>query len=116
MSSSRLASLLALVPILLIGGCQGSRRADATGVSSAQYDEWRRDGSIPPAVVLALPGDTIASLEAAPQSPLLHERFEFARSDYSVSPSPSVPILATNQWPEPLPPRERRVQFHRWRQ
>lgn len=45
-----------------------------------------------------------------------HQRFEYARRDYLISRRVPAPILATNEWPTPIPNEERPVWFYYWRQ
>lgn len=44
------------------------------------------------------------------------ERFEFARNDAATNVVHRVPLVATNVWPQPLRPAERRIRFSDWQQ
>lgn len=61
-------------------------------------------------------GSVITESEYGPAHYPYFGRFEFGRRDYLLSPSTPTPLLATREWPEPWPPRERRVRFHIWQQ
>lgn len=66
---------------------------------------------------LGLPGEAIVQYEAAADGSWPHERWEFARNDERISYVPNTPLLSDiTGWPQPLPPRERRVRFFYWKQ
>ena len=53
-------------------------------------------------------------VQADPNRGLDFQRFEFSRSDAEVNMLYPVPQLATNAWPQPLRPLERRIRFSDW--
>lgn len=97
-----------VLPLALLGGCQSGGR---TSTHAAAVDN-RPTGD----VSLALPGEVIAAYEASPEGTIPYERYEYARRDRLLSPTSDAPLLATLQWPARIPPSERRVRFHYWRQ
>ncbi len=64
---------------------------------------------------LVFPTDTVLAFERA-SSTQPYEWFEYSRNNREVSARTFGPLLATNQWPVPPRPAERRVRFWWWDQ
>ena len=85
--------------ICVLGGCSSTRVRPINAGSALVFEhpgivEGTRSGRMTPVV----------------------NRFEFARNDAARHIVEPGPMLATRQWPEPAPPRERRVRFRYWEQ
>lgn len=91
---------LALASVASIG-CQSQTQQR----HSAFHDQPRSNAHIFPT------DSTRAATNTAPP-----ERFEFARLDHSLAPRVAAPLRATQQWPQPPQPLERRIRFRWWEQ
>lgn len=90
----------------------GMAWAAAFGTGCAQSRGWEAGpyaGMARGRSALVLPG-TVAPVEAD------FERFEFGRNDAAVGLVRPRALLATNQWPQPPRPLERRIRFSDWQQ
>lgn len=61
------------------------------------------------------PTEEITAYEASPWGTYPEERPEYVRRDEHLAVRAPGPILATSEWPQPAPPRERRFRFQYWR-
>lgn len=60
--------------------------------------------------------DELDAHQYSPHGTLPFERFEYARRDAQLNATRPGPLLATQQWPEPARPQERRFRFRYWKQ
>lgn len=65
---------------------------------------------------VVLPTAPVLAWQNSPEGIPVYDRFEFSRNDALVNAVTRVPLNATRQWPEPLPPREQHVRFWYWEQ
>lgn len=80
--------------------------------TSGGHASVRAAGAPSPASVYA--SDAMLAWEAA--APPDFTRFEFGRNDTILGSQPAVALRATDQWPQPLAPIERPVQFELFQQ
>lgn len=59
--------------------------------------------------------DDLAAYQASPAAPLPFETFEYSRRNQALSASAPGPLRASEQWPEPARPQQRRFPFRYWK-
>jgi hypothetical protein len=106
-----------LAAACVVTGCSGSssQRAALATDAPPPVDRVAADPASARTSVV-LPSDSILEYERDPYGTFPADRFEFGRRDRLISATERVPLLATQQWPEPARPPERPVQFRRWEQ
>lgn len=103
--SRTIAFLSGLTLSGLLLGCASNGRAEESSSRPIGSPTSR-------ALVFATPDQwAVLALEAT-ETP--SESWAFSRHDRALAVRDQAPLLATNQWPEVLPPLERPVWFHRW--
>lgn len=96
------AGLLGLAALSTLVGCATPPGLDRYPITLA-----------PGATSSALPSEFIADYDRA-RLRLPQDGWECARRDATLGNTTRQPLLATRQWPEPLPPAERRYYFDDW--
>lgn len=87
------------------------------GCASKAWDGPEAVGSATRAPTSALVFESPMVLQGQRASgELAFDRFEFGRNDRAVNATRQVPLLATNTWPQPPKPVERRIRFSDWQQ
>ena len=91
--------------------------ASITGCASSQAPQWDRADRaqrFQDRNTLVFESPQVQLSDAGATLPF--ERFEFARNDAATNVVHRVPLVATNAWPQPLRPAERRIRFSDWEQ
>ena len=93
---------MAAALVVALGGCAASPDPPATVTQTAAPAR------------LAMPAADVVVFDRSRDGRPGPARFEFARRNAALGASARVPLLATNQWPAPARPVERRIIFRRW--
>ncbi len=114
MTKTRTIRAVALLAFgaLIAGSGGGCAKPMPTGLSGGSGSSRLWQDNAAQAVVLT---DDLDAHQYAPNGSIPFDRFEYARRDADLNAGRPGPLRASQQWPEPARPQERRFRFRYWK-